>query len=75
MFNAESATLILRSNDLTLGATNAVGTADTFLLNMTWNNINLRTLLGSMYEKYDRFVLVPYTNSKRKRSWCFWRNC
>jgi hypothetical protein len=59
MFNAESATLILRSNDLTPGTTNAVGTADTFLLNMTWNNINLRTLLGSMYEKYDRFVLVP----------------
>jgi len=59
MFNAESATLVLRSNDLTAGTTNAVGTADAFFLNMTWNNINLRTLLGSMYEKYDRFVLVP----------------
>jgi len=59
MFNAESATLILRSNDLTANTTNAVGTADAFFTNMTWNNINLRTLLGSMYEKYDRFVLVP----------------
>ena len=59
MFNAETATLVLRSADLTAGSTNAVGTADTFLTNMTWNNINLRTLLGPMYEKYDRFVLVP----------------
>lgn len=59
MFNAESATLILRSNDLTANTTNAVGTADAFFTNMTWNNINLRTLLGTMYEKYDRFVLVP----------------
>ena len=59
MFNAESATLVLRTADLTANTTNAVGTADAFFLNMTWNNINLRTLLGSMYEKYDRFVLVP----------------
>ena len=26
---------------------------------MTWSNINLRTLLGSMYDKYDKFALVP----------------
>lgn len=59
MFNAESASIVLRSSDLTAGTTNAIGSADTFLTNFTWNNINLRTLLGSMYEKYDRFVLVP----------------
>jgi hypothetical protein len=59
MFNAETATLVLRTADLTPNTTNAIGTADTFLLNFTWNNINLRTLLGSMYEKYDRFCLVP----------------
>jgi hypothetical protein len=59
MFNAESASLILRSADLTANTTNAVGAADIYLTNFTWNNINLRTLLGSMYEKYDRFALVP----------------
>jgi hypothetical protein len=59
MFNAETATLVLRTADLTANTTNAIGTADTYLLNFTWNNINLRTLLGSMYEKYDRFCLVP----------------
>ena len=26
---------------------------------MTWSNINLRTLLGPMYDKYDSFNLVP----------------
>ena len=26
---------------------------------MTWSNINLRTLLGAMYDKYDKFALVP----------------
>lgn len=65
MFNAESATLILRSADLPVDtaqgnlASNATGSTDNFLSSMTWNNINLRTLLGSMYEKYDRFALVP----------------
>ena len=59
MFNAETAKLVLRTADLTPNTTNAIGTADTFLLDFTWNNINLRTLLGSMYEKYDRFCLVP----------------
>jgi hypothetical protein len=59
MFNAETSTLVLRSADLTPNTTNAIGTADVYLLRMTWNNINLRTLLGSMYEKYDRFCLVP----------------
>jgi hypothetical protein len=59
MYNAETATLVLRTADLTPNTTNAIGTADVYLLRMTWNNINLRTLLGSMYEKYDRFCLVP----------------
>jgi hypothetical protein len=59
MFNRECASLILRTNDLTAGATNAVGSADTSLTNFTWNNINLRTLLGAMYDKYDKFCLVP----------------
>ena len=65
MFNAECAQLVLRSADLPVDTTNgllssnAVGSTDNFMSNMTWNNINLRTLLGSMYDKYDRFALVP----------------
>jgi len=65
MFNAECASLVLRSADLPVDTTNglflsnAVGSTDNFMSSMTWNNINLRTLLGSMYEKYDIFALVP----------------
>ena len=39
--------------------TTNVGTADQYNTNWTWNNINLRTLLGDMYDIYDRFALVP----------------
>ena len=59
MYNEECATLVLRSGDLTANSTNSVGTADARFTNMTWSNINLRTLLGNMYDKYDRFALVP----------------
>ena len=59
MYNEEVASLVLRVGDLTANSTNAVGTSNQFHTNMTWSNINLRTLLGPMYEKYDSFNLVP----------------
>jgi hypothetical protein len=58
MYNEESASLVLRSSDLPNG-TNNIGSSDQYYTNMTWSNINLRTLLGNMYDKYDRFALVP----------------
>lgn len=58
MYNEESASLVLRTSDLPNG-TNNIGSSDQFYTNMTWSNINLRTLLGSMYDKYDKFALVP----------------
>ena len=65
----ESASLVLKTCDLTLGSTTQIGTADDFGTHYTWNNINLRVLLGDMYYKYDRFNLnlntigtgAPYT--------------
>lgn len=59
MNNQLSSTLVLQTADLTLNGTNSVGTCDQFNTNWTWNNINLRTLLGDMYDKFDRFALVP----------------
>ncbi len=59
MYNEESATLVLRTSDLPANSSNNVGSADQFYTNMTWSNINLRTLLGAMYDKYDKFALVP----------------
>jgi len=58
MYN-ESASLVLRTSDLPSNSTNNIGSSDQYYTNMTWSNINLRTRLGSMYDKYDRFALVP----------------
>ena len=59
MYNQECASLILNTCDLPINASNNVGTLDQYITNATWNNINMRTLLGDMYDKYDRFALVP----------------
>jgi hypothetical protein len=63
MSNYENAALVLRTSDLTAGSTTNVGTCDQYKTNMTWNNINLRTLLGSMYDKYEKFNLCLNTVS------------
>jgi hypothetical protein len=54
---------VLRSSDLTLGTTNQYGSCDAMRLTQTWNNINLRTLLGDMYDKYDLFNICLNTIS------------
>ena len=59
MYNEESASLVLRVGDLPNNGSNNVGSCDAYHTNMTWNNINLRSLLGDMYDKYDTFNLVP----------------
>ena len=53
----QNATLVLRTMDLTQSASTVLGTADNIKCNLTWNNINLRTVLGDMYDKYDMFCL------------------
>ena len=63
MYNEECATLVLRSGDLPAPPNNPNpnnnGFSDQYHTNMTWTNINLRTVLGDMYDKYDKFNLVP----------------
>jgi hypothetical protein len=46
----ECASFVLRTSD---AVSNAV------LTSHTWKNINLRTLMGDMYDKYDLFMLKP----------------
>ena len=55
--------LVLRTSDLTVNATNQYGTVDQYRTTYTWNNINLRTVLGDMYDKYDTFNLCLNTVS------------
>jgi hypothetical protein len=63
MSNLQIASLVLRSSDLTLGTSNQYGSCDANRLTQTWNNINLRTLLGDMYDKYDLFNICLNTIS------------
>ena len=51
--------LVLKTNVLPMdGTTNAYGTSNAMNTSFTWTNINLRTLLGDMFDKYDRFLLL-----------------
>ena len=55
----EIACLVLKTNVFsTNGTTNAFGSGNSTLSSFTWTNINLRTLLGDMFDKYDRFLLL-----------------
>ena len=57
MSDKQHSQLILRGCDL-LVANSTVGSVSTGNLNFTWTNINLRTVLGPLYEKYDEFNLT-----------------
>ena len=46
MTNLQNASLVLSTNN---------GTSNTTRTSTTWTNIDLRTLLGDMYNKYDMF--------------------
>ena len=55
----ELACLVLKTNVLTTnGTTNAFGSGNSTLTSFTWTNINLRILLGDMFDKYDRYLLL-----------------
>jgi len=61
---SENATLLLRSIDLPAsGSSNESGSSSATFDAFTWNNISLRTLLGTMYDKYDTFNISLYSLS------------
>jgi hypothetical protein len=60
MSNSENASLVLKGYDLSSTESNA-GVCNTANTSFTWKNVNLRTLLGTMYEKYDKFNIVLNT--------------
>jgi hypothetical protein len=79
MSNLQIASLVLRSCDIPQNGSNQYGSSDQYSLTQTWNNINLRTLLGDMYDKYDLFNIclntittsaptVPYGNTADDRN-------
>lgn len=67
--NIETSALTLRTFDINSAANNSVTTVNVPIDNnvgtitangqvMIWKNVNLRMLLGDMYEKYDKFNIV-----------------
>ena len=57
MTDVKNASLVLKTSDLAVNTISATGACNVNRTVMTWNNINLRTLLGDMYDQYDRFNL------------------
>ena len=58
MEQKRSTRLVLKTSDLTNGSTTNIGSCDTLRQNFTWFNINLRALLGDLYNQYDYFNLL-----------------
>ena len=61
MEQKRSVRLVLKSSDLTQNATTNVGICDQYRTTFTWSNINLRILMGDLYDQYDYFNLTLNT--------------
>ena len=57
MEQKRSIRLVLKTSDLTANSTTAIGQCDQYKTTFTWFNINLRNLLGDLYNQYDYFNL------------------
>jgi len=55
MEQKRSVRLVLKTSDLTANSTTNIGYCDQYRTSFTWFNINLRMLLGDMYNQYDYF--------------------
>lgn len=67
MYSVKTASLVLKTCDITNDPnfnfnyndfSSERGSINKSLSSITWNNIDLRTLLGDMYDEYDEFNLV-----------------
>jgi hypothetical protein len=57
MEQKRSIRLVLKTSDLTANSTTTIGQCDQFKTTFTWFNINLRILMGDLYDQYDYFNL------------------
>jgi len=69
MDNISNATLILYSSLLTAGSTNSYGTSNTLRTEMLFTNINMKVVMGDLYDSYSLFnislqsVIIPLTTT------------
>lgn len=58
LYQNELANFTLTTQILSAGATNTFGTMNSTFTQFTFRNINMRHIIGTMWDKYDKFNLV-----------------
>jgi hypothetical protein len=58
LYQNEQVNFTLSTQLLTAGGTNQYGTANANLTNFTFTNVNMRRIIGTLWDKYDKFNLV-----------------
>ena len=58
LYQNELANFTLTTQILSAGATNAFGTMNSAFTTFTFTNVNMRRIIGTMWDKYDKFNLV-----------------
>lgn len=58
LYQNELANFTLTTQILSAGATNAFGTMNSTFTNFTFTNVNMRRIIGTLWDKYDKFNLV-----------------
>lgn len=57
-YNLEQRNFTLSTESLQAGATNSLGTMSTGYTSFSFTNINMRHILGTLWDKYDKFNLI-----------------
>lgn len=58
LYQNEQANFTLSTRILSAGATNAYGTMNATMTNFTFTNVNMRRIIGTLWDKYDKFNLI-----------------
>jgi len=58
LYQNEQANFTLTTQILTAGGTNAFGTSNAVKSLFTFTNLNMRQIIGTMWDKYDKFNLI-----------------
>ena len=58
LYQNELANFTLTTQILTAGGTNEYGTMNSFFSNFTFTNVNMRRIIGTMWDKYNKFNLI-----------------
>ena len=58
LYQNEQANFTLSTRILSAGATNAYGTMNATMTNFTFTNVNMRRIIGTLWDKYNKFNLI-----------------